>query len=208
MRVLIAEDDPVSRRVLEKLLIKWGYEVVLTARGDEAWEIVQGADAPHLLILDWMMPGVGGVDLCRRIRAAGRPFPAQIILLTARAGKEDIVEGLEAGADDYLTKPFNQAELQARIKGGVRLLELQLDLAHRVKDLQEALASVKLLRGLLPICSYCKRIRDDMNYWQQVEKYISEHSEVLFSHGICPECYERFVQPQLSNLLVPKEPSR
>ncbi len=208
MRVLIAEDDPVSRRVLEKLLIKWGYEVVLTARGDEAWEIVQGADAPHLLILDWMMPGVGGVDLCRRIRAAGRPFPAQIILLTARAGKEDIVEGLEAGADDYLTKPFNQAELQARIKGGVRLLELQLDLAHRVKELQEALASVKLLRGLLPICSYCKRIRDDMNYWQQVEKYISEHSEVLFSHGICPECYERFVQPQLSNLLVPKEPSR
>ena len=98
MRVLIAEDDLVSRRVLEKFLAKWGYEVLSAGSGAEAWEILQRDDAPHLIILDWMMPGVGGVELCRMIRKAGKPSPAHIILVTARAGKADIVEGLQAGA--------------------------------------------------------------------------------------------------------------
>lgn len=198
MRVLIAEDDAISRRVLEVFLRRWGYEVEPAENGDAAWERLQREDAPSLAILDWMMPGMGGVEICRRVRELGRP--TYVILLTARTGSEDIVEGLEAGADDYVTKPFNREELRARVQGGRRIVELQRSLAERVKELEQALARVKQLQGLLPICSYCKKIRDDGNYWRQVEAYISEHSEAIFSHGICPECFDKFVKPELSKL--------
>ena len=197
IRVLLAEDDTVSRRVVEAFLARWSFEVVAVSDGDEAWRILQGPDAPNLLILDWMMPGVGGVELCRRVRESGHPSPAYIILLTARTSREDIVSGLESGADDYVTKPFHNEELRARVGGGARIVELQTSLAQRVRELEEALARVRLLQGLLPICSYCKKIRNDQNYWQQVEAYISEHSEAVFSHGICPDCFEQVVKPQL-----------
>ena len=189
MKTLIAEDDPVSRVFLELSLIKWGYEVVVTCDGSEAWEALQ-REAPPIAILDWMMPGIDGVEVCRRARAIQTPTPTYLILLTAKSEKEEIVEGLEAGADDYLTKPFNRAELQARIKVGLRITELQRNLADRVVELQSALSRVNHLQGLLPICSYCKKVRDDQNYWQQVDSYISKHADVEFSHGICPACYE------------------
>ncbi|MBZ5542910.1 MAG: response regulator [Acidobacteriia bacterium] len=198
MRVLIAEDDAISRRVLEVFLRRWGYEVEPVENGDAAWERLQREDAPSLAILDWMMPGMGGVEICRRVRELGRP--TYVILLTARTGSEDIVEGLEAGADDYVTKPFNREELRARVQGGRRIVELQRSLAERVKELEQALARVKQLQGLLPICSYCKKIRDDGNYWRQVEAYITEHSEAVFSHGICPECFDKFVKPELNKM--------
>jgi sigma-B regulation protein RsbU (phosphoserine phosphatase) len=200
MRILIAEDDVVSRRLLETLLGRWGYEVVVAADGEHAWELLQGEEAPPLAILDWMMPGMGGVEICRRVREVGRPSPVYIILLTARASSEDVVQGLEAGANDYVTKPFHREELRARVQVGMRVVELQANLAARVLELEEALARVKQLQGLLPICSYCKKIRDDRNYWRQVETYISEHSEAVFSHGICPECFEKFVTPKLNQL--------
>src|SRR5207248_10993171 len=104
-----------------------------------------------------------------------------------------IVEGLTAGADDYVIKPFDRAELKARINAGERILRLQAELAARVKELEFALASVKLLQGLLPICCYCKKIRDDKNYWQQVDTYVLDHSVIRFSHGICPDCLEQQV---------------
>jgi len=126
--------------------------------------------------------------------------PVYIILLSARSGQEDKIHGLEAGADDYITKPFDRDELRARVQVGIRVLELQGALAHRVRQLEEALSRVKQLQGLLPICSYCKKIRNDRNYWQQVEGYISERSEAQFSHGICPECYAQYVQPELDRL--------
>ena len=189
MKTLIAEDDPVSRVFLELSLIKWGYEVIVTCDGIEAWEALQ-REAPPIAILDWMMPGIDGVEVCRRARAIQTPTPTYLILLTAKSEKEEIVEGLEAGADDYLTKPFNRAELQARIKVGLRITELQRNLADRVVELQSALSRVNQLQGLLPICSYCKKVRDDQNYWQQVDSYISKHADVEFSHGICPACYE------------------
>jgi DNA-binding response OmpR family regulator len=121
-------------------------------------------------------------------------------MLTAKSDKQDVVAGLYAGADDYVTKPFNRHELHARIKVGIRVAELQKAIADRVVELEVALSRVKQLQGLLPICSYCKMVRDDQNYWQQVDSYISKHSEVAFSHSICPACYDRLVEPQLLKL--------
>jgi DNA-binding response OmpR family regulator len=200
MRILVAEDQAVSRRILEATLRKWGYEVIAVEDGTQAWEALQAEDAPPLVILDWLMPGMDGIEICRQIRQSPSRRPIYLILLTARGGSEDKVTGLQSGADDYITKPFNHEELRARVQVGIRVLELQGALAQRVRELEEALSRVKTLQGLLPICSYCKKIRNDRNYWQQVEGYISDHSQAQFSHGICPECYARFVQPELDRL--------
>lgn len=207
MEILIAEDDAVSRRLLEICLLRWGYEVVTAKDGIEALEILSRENRPPLAILDWMMPGLDGVEVCRRVHQSHALLPSHIILLTARNGKADIVHGLDAGADDYISKPFDREELRARVQVGVRLVELQWKLAERVDDLTHALQQVKHLQGLLPICSYCKKIRGDNNYWQQVESYISQHSEAQFSHGICPDCFETVVRPEL-NRLVQKEETR
>jgi len=188
MKVLIAEDDPVSRRLLQAALVKWGYEVIVTTNGKEAWEALQQPGAPSLLVLDWLMPETDGVEVCRQARETPALKSAYIILLTSRGSKEDIVQGLQAGADDYVTKPFDHGELRARVQVGSRVIQLQSALADRVKELEEAIANVKQLQGLLPICSYCKKIRDDGNYWHRVESYIAGHANVRFSHGICPEC--------------------
>ena len=192
MKILIAEDDPVSRCFLEVTLVKWGYEVIVACDGNQAWQALQ-SDPPSIAILDWMMPGIDGAEVCRRIRAAQSPTPLYIIMLTAKTDKKDLVEGLDAGADDYITKPFDRQELRARIGVGVRIAELQKNLADRVVELEAALSRVRQLQGLLPICSYCKRVRDDQNYWQQVDSYVSKHTEVEFSHSICPTCYDRLV---------------
>lgn len=197
MRVLIAEDDSTSRRLLSVLLAKHGYETCLACDGEEAWRILSAPNPPTIAILDWMMPGCDGTEVCRRVRAALPPIPLYIVLLTAKGRAEDIVTALESGADDHIAKPFDREELLARLRVGERIIGLQNALVQRIRDLQEALSEIKTLQGLLPICSYCKRIRDDQNYWRQIEGYISKHSEARFSHGICPECYERIVKPQL-----------
>jgi DNA-binding response OmpR family regulator len=202
MRILVAEDQAVSRHILVANLRQWGYDVTAVEHGTRAWEALQAPEAPQLAILDWLMPGMDGIEICRQIRQGPQNRPIYLILLTARRGQEDKVHGLQSGADDYITKPFNREELRARVEVGIRVLELQGTLAQRVRELEVALSRVKTLQGLLPICSYCKKIRDDRNYWQQVEGYISDHSEAQFSHGICPECYERFVQPELDRLHV------
>jgi CheY-like chemotaxis protein len=161
---------------------------------------LQQPDAPPLAIVDWMMPGLDGIEICRRLRRVETATPTYVILLTSRDAAADVVEGLRAGADDYVTKPPNEDELLARISVGARVIALQQTLADRVRRLEDALANVKQLQGLLPMCSYCKRIRDDHNYWQQVESYISEHSGVQFSHGYCPDCFRKYVEPQLDAL--------
>jgi DNA-binding response OmpR family regulator len=200
MRVLIAEDDPVSRHLLGATLARWGHEVVAATDGLEAWGALQAADAPALAILDWMMPGMDGVEVCRRARAAPGPTSPYLILLTAKGQREDVVTGLAAGADDYVTKPFHRGELRARVQVGVRTVALRQALADRVRELEDALARVKQLQGLLPICAYCKKIRDDGHYWREVESYVSQHSAAQFSHSICPECYERLVRPELEEM--------
>ena len=200
MRVLMAEDDLVSQRLLQTVLTKWGYTPVVVSNGGDAWEVLQQTDAPSLAILDWMMPVMDGVDVCRAARALERDCPTYLILLTAKGQKEDIVTGLRAGADDFLTKPFDREELHARVQVGMRVVKLQAELSARVRELEEAISRVKTLQGLLPICSYCKKIRDDQNYWLQVEEYVAVHSDAQFSHGVCPDCYERVLKPQLAEL--------
>jgi CheY-like chemotaxis protein len=204
MRILIAEDDAVPRRALEATLQRWGYAVTTVADGAAAWQVLQQVDAPKLALLDWIMPELDGTEVCGRVRSLKRSVPSYIILLTSKGAKQDVVKGLQAGADDYLIKPFDRDELQARLQVGWRFVQLQQNLADRVQDLEEALANVKQLQGLLPICCYCKKIRDDSNYWQQVEQYLSRHSSVQFSHGICPDCYENVVQPELQRHLANK----
>jgi sigma-B regulation protein RsbU (phosphoserine phosphatase) len=189
MKVLIAEDDRTTGEILARTLQRWSYETTVVSDGLQAWEQLRTATMPTLAILDWMMPEIDGPDVCRRVRAELPLANMYLLLVTAREGRGDVVAGLEAGADDYIIKPFDPDELRARVAVGVRVVGLQQKLAERVAELQDALSNVKQLRGLLPICSYCKRIRGDDQYWQQVEGYIADHSEAQFSHGICPSCY-------------------
>jgi len=189
MHILIAEDDPVTGEILARTLQRWQYNTMLVVDGAQAWDRLRTAIDPMLAILDWMMPGMDGPDVCRRVRQELPLANRYLLLVTAREGRGDMVAGLDAGADDYIIKPFDPEELRARVAVGVRVLGLQQKLGERVAELQVALLNVKKLHGLLPICSYCKRIRGDDQYWQQVEGYIAEHSEAQFSHGICPACY-------------------
>jgi CheY-like chemotaxis protein len=199
-RVLVAEDDRVSRRILETRLEEWGFNVVSTTNGEEAWQALQQPDAPPIAILDWQMPGLDGVDVCRKVRGQSPASTTYLILLTTRDAKSDMVQGLEAGADDYVVKPFDPAELRARLRVGSRVAALQADLARQVVELRVALAQVAQLQGLVPICMYCKRVRDDRDYWQQVETYMERVGAVEISHQVCPECFEKVLRPRLDSL--------
>jgi sigma-B regulation protein RsbU (phosphoserine phosphatase) len=196
MQILIAEDEPVSRRLLQKTLEQWGYEVVIYEDGTSAWNALQAPDAPNIAVLDWMMPGMDGPEICRGVRESGAQRQPYLMLLTSRTRMQDVVAGLKAGADDYLTKPVDREELEARLSVATRVVQLQQRLADRVVELEEAISRVRQLQGLLPICAYCKRIRDDQNYWNQVESYIAEHLDVRFSHGICPSCLETVLKEE------------
>lgn len=198
-RILIADDDPTSRAVLAAVLRKRGHEVIETGDGAEAWATLQQPDAPRLAILDWMMPCLDGVEVCRRAHARETDQPTYLILLTTRRGKGDVPEALSAGADDYITKPFDPQELTARVEVGCRFIELEDRLAAKIREVQEALAQIKTLRGIVPICASCKKIRDDAGYWRQVEAYVAAHSEATFSHGICPDCMAKLYPEYLDD---------
>jgi phosphoserine phosphatase RsbU/P len=190
MRVLIADDDAALRHGLGVQLARWGYDPVVCEDGTAARRVLRGEAPPAMAILDWNMPGADGVTLCGEIRASASLQTMYVILLTAHDTLDQMVEGLTGGADEYITKPFDWSLLRARLKTGARIAGLQLSLSQRVTELQNALRMVKQLSGLLPICSYCKRIRRrDGHSWQQLETYLSEHSEAEFSHGVCPDCF-------------------
>jgi phosphoserine phosphatase RsbU/P len=188
MRVLIAEDDPTSRKLIEASLAREGYEVISASDGDEAWDRLHDEEAPRLAILDWMMPGRDGIEIVRRLREETRASYVYVLLVTTKTRTEDIIHGLDAGADDYLTKPYDPQELRCRIQSGIRILRLEEALAGKVKELSEALSHVKQLQGLLPICMFCKKIRDDSDTWHRLETYIERNSEALFSHSLCGDC--------------------
>jgi sigma-B regulation protein RsbU (phosphoserine phosphatase) len=182
MKILIAEDDNVSRLVLLTKLKKMGHEVIATEDGEAAWNSFL-EDHPQLIITDWMMPKLDGLDLCRMIRSHMQAKYPYVMVLTALAGKKNYLEAMDAGADDFLNKPVDMEELTARLVVAERILSLRTQMT--------------LLEGLLPICAYCKQIRDDKNNWQPIEGYISKRSDATFSHGYCPDCIEKYVKPDI-----------
>ena len=193
-RILIAEDHYVSRHLLERNLANWGFSVSSAEDGEEALRILEGEDPPALAIIDWMMPKIDGVEVCRQVRAhKDRPY-LYLLLLTAKSQKEEVAAGLEAGADDYVIKPFDPDELRARLKVGQRVVQLERTLAKKVGDLEQALADVHKLKALIPICMYCKSVRDDKDYWHQIEEYIHTATGSDFTHGICPKCLAKMEQ--------------
>lgn len=185
MKLLIADDDPVSRRFLDATLRQAGHETTLAATGTEAEAALQ-REACDVLVSDYLMPGIDGFELVRRARAQMRDHYLYIILLTTSGGKTRFLGAIEAGVDDFMTKPFDPELLVAR-----------LHVAERIVGLRRY---VRSLEGLLPICGYCKNVRDAANQWQPVERYIAQRTEAQFSHGICPSCYERIMKPQLAAL--------
>jgi sigma-B regulation protein RsbU (phosphoserine phosphatase) len=200
MKVLIAEDNRISSRILQIRLTKWGYEVERASDGNDALEKLTSKDAPQIVILDWILPGIDGLEVCKRIRSLDGVQQPYIILMTGNATSENIVEGLNSGADDYLAKPFNDEELRARLHAGLRITQLQSALNQRIMDLEFAMSKVKELQGLLPICSYCKTIRDDSGYWHQVTQYVSKDDHIPLAHDICPNCHEMHLQPEIDSL--------
>jgi DNA-binding response OmpR family regulator len=197
MKVLVVEDEVVTRTSVAAVLTKAGLDVLSSEGGLHALDILQREPGPVVAIIDWLMPGLDGIELCRRVRLTNQSRSRYLILLTARDSKEDVVTGLRAGADDYVTKPFHPEELLARVHVGVRVMELHQALQARVQELEDAVTRVRQLEDLLPICCYCKKVRDDQNYWEQVEDFVSRHYQVRFSHGICPDCFKRLLaQPE------------
>ena len=192
MRILLAEDEPLSRHLVTRLLEGWGYTVEVASDGKQALERLQAKDAPRMAILDWMMPGLDGTEVCEKIRTTDNTEYIYVILLTAKKQKEDVVAGLESGADDYITKPFDEAELHSRVLAGQRIVELKSALAQKVVELRGALDHVRRLQGLLPICMHCKKIRDDKHTWHRLETYIEEKSDAMFSHALCDECLAKY----------------
>lgn len=191
MRALIAEDEAVSRRLLEATLVGLGYDVTSVEDGARAWELLRVEKGIQLAVLDWMMPGLDGIEVCRRLRQRGGPY-VYVILLTARDRTEDVVIGLDAGADDYVTKPFDPQELRSRLRAGERIVRLESGLAQKVGELEDTLAHVKKLEGLLPICMHCKMIRNEGNDWQRLEEYIQGHSDASFTHSLCDACAGKY----------------
>lgn len=173
--------------------------MVTATDGEQAWGAIQlgGID---IALLDWKMPKMEGIEVCRRVRQSPGDGYLYVMLLTARDSVEDVVAGLEAGADDYLRKPYSEEELHSRIHVGERIVALERNLALHAAQLQKALDNIRVLKGLLPICMYCKKIRDDRDYWHQIEAYLHEHTEAGFTHSICPECREKIVKPMLEEL--------
>ncbi len=182
MQILIADDEVVSRARLKRALAGLGHDVIEATNGRDAWKFFEERDV-SLLIADWMMPNIDGLELCRMIRAEHRAKYTYIIMLTALGGKGSYLEGMKAGADDFITKPFDPDSLLARVHVAQRILALQ--------------AEVSRLEGLLPICTYCKRIRDEHQVWTQIESFISTRTAADFYHGICPECFATQVMPQV-----------
>jgi len=207
MRILIADDDLTSRTTLTAVLQKLGHEVAAAGDGTAALAAFESPEAPRLGILDWMMPGLHGPEVCRRIRARETDQPPYLIVLTTRGGKKDVSEGLRAGAHDYLAKPFDARELGARVEVGCRMIALQDRLNGKLRELQDAMAQIKTLRGIVPICANCKKIRDDQGFWNQVEAYVSAHSEAQFTHGLCPDCI-RQLYPGLADSYAAEQKKR
>lgn len=186
LKILTVEDDPVARAVLRQSLLRLGHEVLETSDGESAWDLVQ-KEPVRVVVSDWQMPRLSGLDLCRRVRGRlGGEYVYFVLLTSSDATEENQRTAADAGVDDFLTKPLNLSELWNRLRVAERILRY----TTQVRQLEE----------LLPICTYCKKIRDDQNYWQQMEGYINQRTGSEFSHSICPDCYTKVIQPELDKM--------
>lgn len=191
LKILIADDDPTARRFLQAALHKLEHECILAVDGQEAWEAYR-ATQPSIILADWLMPRLSGIELCRMIRADARPRYAYVIMVTALSGKGSYLEGMQAGADDFVTKPFDLDEMSARLHVAKRIIGLQTE--------------INQLQGLLPMCSYCRRIRDEQSTWTTLEQYVAARTDVMLSHSICPDCYHSKVAPEIGRLGISELP--
>jgi len=188
MNVVLIDDDPISRLLLSTLLKKIFQNIMVFEEGHSGLDTLNSRTAPTLALIDWMMPGMKGIEVCRRVRAHESKYPLYIIMVASRDLQGDKVLGLESGADDYITKPYDAEELVARIQVGKRNLALQEQLAARIRELEKAADQIQKLEELLPICFHCKKIRDGAQYWKNIEDYIAEHWERRVTHSLCPTC--------------------
>ncbi len=182
MKILIVEDEEEPRETLALLLSLDGHDVTSARNGYEGWEVFQSGDFP-VVLSDWLMPEMDGLEFCRRIRAAERPGYTYVILVSALQGKSSYLQGMAAGADDFVSKPYDPDALKTR-----------LIVAERIIGVQDRM---KRLEGILPTCMYCKKIRDEHDHWVGIEAYISKRSRASFSPGVCPGCYETVLKPEL-----------
>jgi phosphoserine phosphatase RsbU/P len=189
-KILVAEDDPDTQRLLTEMLGHFGYTVFSASDGETALDMLRSEAIP-IALLDWAMPKMEGVEVCRRARADAELEARYLILITGRSGTDEVVRGLEAGADDYVVKPVDARELRSRLRVAERVMGLQQRLTERVRELQLALEEVNRLEGLIPICAYCKNVRNEKDFWERVERYVESRSTARFSHGICPSCLAR-----------------
>jgi phosphoserine phosphatase RsbU/P len=186
MRVLIVDDDAVARLLVKTTVGHFGHEVMVASGGGEAWQQLQTWPA-HVVLSDWVMPDVDGLELCRRIRAEASRDYTYVILLTSLGAKAHYLKAIEAGADDFLTKPFDPELLSARLRVAERILGLQ----HHVEHLEK----------LLPICMYCKKIRDEGDQWVKVEEFLKKETSRDLTHGICQQCYQTVAKPAVARAL-------
>ena len=186
MKILIAEDDPVARAVLRQGLIRLGHEPIEAVDGATALARLE-AEPVRVIVSDWMMPGLDGLAVCRAVRARiGADYVYFILLTGQTADADNQREAIEAGVDDFLTKPLNVQEIWMRLRVAERILRFA--------------TQVSQLEAFLPICGYCKKVRDDQNYWQQIEGYINQRTGTDFSHSVCPDCYQKVVMPELQTV--------
>lgn len=194
MKILVAEDDFISRKLLVTTLVHFGHEVDAYENGMDAWNAFTQRRYP-IVVSDWLMPKLDGLAFCRRVRALKITDYTYFILLTANVqGRETYMEAMQAGIDDFLAKPLDRDQIWMRLRVANRILGYTRQIVQ--------------LESMLPVCVYCKKVRDDNNYWEQIEHYISRMTGEQISHSVCPECYEKIVRPQLEALKVPyaKEP--
>ncbi len=191
MKILIAEDDPVSLTILKAALESDGHEVVTTQSGVEAWERL-AIEPARVIVSDWMMPDMDGLELCRRVRARPKTDYTYVILLTANhTNRDNLRAAMAAGIDDFLSKPLDREAIYMRLRVAARILDFT--------------TQIRALKELIPICMYCKKVRDDSDYWQQVDTYIHTCTGTNFSHGICPTCLDHHLA-SLSSLDFEPEP--
>ncbi|MES2696701.1 MAG: response regulator [Verrucomicrobiota bacterium] len=192
MKILAVDDTPVAQLVLAGALKAQGHEVSVASDGEEAWAALEADRSVRVVVCDWRLPRLDGLELCRRVREKREDYVSFILLTQEQSSSENLEDAYAAGVDDFLSKPVDPGRLKH-----------SLHVAARIVDFT---SEIKRLRSFIPICCYCKKVREDGDYWKQIETYISERMDTRFSHGICPDCYVHEIEPQLQKLGQGKSP--